>query len=114
LVEDGEFLERLLPLFVSKAAPGNARLIAFAQRVARLLRAQASAPMYSKALAGVTRQEHRVLSYVADNYTNKQIARALDCSESVIKFHLRNLFRKLNVASRSALCDAVERRGIRT
>jgi ATP/maltotriose-dependent transcriptional regulator MalT len=114
LVEDGEFLERLLPLFVSKAAPGNARLIAFAQRVARLLRAQASAPMYSKALAGVTRQEHRVLSYVADNYTNKQIARALDCSESVIKFHLRNLFRKLKVASRSALCDAVERRGIRT
>jgi len=114
LVEDGEFLERLLPLFVSKPAPGNARLIAFAQRIARLLRAQASAPMYSKALAGVTRQEHRVLSYVADNYTNKQIARALDCSESVIKFHLRNLFRKLQVASRSALCDAVERRGIKT
>jgi DNA-binding CsgD family transcriptional regulator len=114
LVEDGEFLERLLPLFVAKPGPGNARLTVFAQRVARLLRTLPSAPLYSKALAGVTRQEHRVLSYVADGYTNKQIARALDCSESVIKFHLRNLFRKLKVASRSALCDAVERRGIRT
>jgi DNA-binding CsgD family transcriptional regulator len=114
LVEDGEFLERLLPVFMAKPAPGNARLTAFAQRVARLLRMQASAPMYSKALAGVTRQEHRVLSYVADGYTNKQIARALGCSESVIKFHLRNLFRKLKVASRTALCEAVERRGIRT
>jgi DNA-binding CsgD family transcriptional regulator len=114
LVEDGEFLERLLPLFVAKPAPGNARLTVFAQRVARLLRMQASTPMYSKALAGVTRQEHRVLSYVADGYTNKQIARALDCSESVIKFHLRNLFQKLKVSSRAALCEAAERRGIRT
>jgi DNA-binding CsgD family transcriptional regulator len=114
LVEDGEFLERLLPMFIAKPAPGNARLTAFAQRVARLLRMQVSAPMYSKALAGVTRQEHRVLSYVADGYANKQIARALDCSESVIKFHLRNLFRKLKVSSRAALCEAVERRGIRT
>ena len=55
-----------------------------------------------------------MLSYVADGYTNKQIARALGCSESVIKFHLRNLFRKLKVSSRTALVEAVERRGIRT
>jgi DNA-binding CsgD family transcriptional regulator len=114
LVEDGEFLERLLPLFAANPGPGNARLAAFAQRVARLLRALPSAPLYSKALAGVTRREHRVLSYVADGYTNKQIARALNCSESAIKFHLRNLFRKLKVSSRTALCEAVERRGIRT
>jgi DNA-binding CsgD family transcriptional regulator len=114
LVEDGEFLERLLPLIVAQPRPGNARLAGFAQRVARLLQALPSAPMYSKALAGVTRQEHRVLSYVSDGYTNKQIARALTLSESAIKFHLRNLFRKLKVASRTALCEAVERRGIRT
>jgi DNA-binding NarL/FixJ family response regulator len=114
LVEDGEFLERLLPLFVAKPGPGSARLVAFAQRVARLLRTLPSAPMYSKDLAGLTRREHRVLSYVADGYTNKQIARALGCSESAIKFHLRNLFRKLMVSSRTALCDAVERRGICT
>jgi LuxR family transcriptional regulator, maltose regulon positive regulatory protein len=114
LVEDGEFLERLLPLAAAQPAPGNARLAGFAQRVARLLRALPSAPMYSKALAGVTRQEHRVLSYVADGYTNKQVARALGLSESAIKFHLRNLFRKLKVSSRTALVEAVARRGIRT
>lgn len=114
LLEDGEFLERLLPLFLAKPGPGNARIVGFAQRVARLLRTLPSAPMYSKALAGVTRQEHRVLSYVADDYTNKQIARALGCSESAIKFHLHNLFRKLKVSSRTALRDAMERRGIRT
>ena len=73
-----------------------------------------TAPLNSQALAGVSRQEHRVLSYVAEGYNNKQIGRALGLSESTVKFHLRNLFRKLKVSSRTALCDAVERRGIRT
>ncbi len=114
LVEDGEFLERVLPLFLAKPGPGNERLLLFAQRVGRLLRTLPSAPLYSKALVGVTRQEHRVLSYVVDGYTNKQIAKALGCSESVVKFHLRNLFQKMKVASRAALREAAERRGIRT
>jgi DNA-binding NarL/FixJ family response regulator len=55
-----------------------------------------------------------VLSYVADGSTNKQIARALKLSESAVKFHLRNLFRKLTVTSRGALRDAAEQRGIVT
>jgi LuxR family transcriptional regulator, maltose regulon positive regulatory protein len=114
LIEYGEYLELLLPLVTDKPGPGNARLAAFAQRVVRLLRTVPSTPMYSKALAGVTRQEHRVLSYVTDGYTNKQIARALALSESAIKFHLRNLFRKLEVTSRSALGDALARRNIPT
>jgi LuxR family transcriptional regulator, maltose regulon positive regulatory protein len=114
LVEDGEFLERALPLFLTKPGPGNERLLVFAQRVARLLRTLPSAPLYSKTLAGVTRQEHRVLSYVVDGYTNKQIAKALGSSESVVKFHLRNLFKKMQVTSRSGLREAAARRGIRT
>jgi len=114
LVEDGEFLERVLPLFLAKPGPGNEGLLAFAQRVSRLLRTLPSAPLYSKTLAGVTRQEHRVLSYVEDGYTNKQIAKALGASESVVKFHLRNLFKKMQVASRANLREAAARRGIRT
>lgn len=114
LVEDGEFLERLLPMFIAEPGPGNARLAIFAQRIVRLLHKLPSAPMHSKALAGVSRQEHRVLSYVIDGYTNKEIARALSLSESAVKFHLRNLFRKLEVKSRSALREAVQQRGIVT
>lgn len=114
LVEDGEFLERLLPIFIAEPGPGNARLAIFAQRVIRLLHKLPSAPLHSKALAGVSRQEHRVLSYLIDGYTNKQIARALTLSESAVKFHLRNLFRKLRVKSRAALCEAARQRGIMT
>ena len=114
LMEEGESLERMLPLFLSHPGPGNEPLALFAQRVSRLLRTLPVAPLYSKALVGVTRQEHRVLSYVADGYSNKQIARALAASESVVKFHLRNLFRKMQVSSRGALRQEAERRGIRT
>jgi LuxR family maltose regulon positive regulatory protein len=114
LIEDGEFLERLLPGFVAAPGPGNARLAQLATRVLRPLRFLPTAPHNSKALAGVSRQEHRVLSYVADGYTNKQIGRALMLSESTVKFHLRSLFKKLSVTTRGALADAARARGIAT
>jgi LuxR family maltose regulon positive regulatory protein len=114
LAEDGEFLERLLPLFIAEPGPGNARLAGFAQRILRLLQSLPAAPMHAKAVAGVTRQEHRVLTYLVDGYTNKQIARALSLSDSTVKFHLRGLFRKLNVATRAALTETAQQRGIVT
>jgi DNA-binding CsgD family transcriptional regulator len=114
LAEDGEFLERLLPLLIAEPGPGNTQLVAFAQRVLRLLHSLPAAPMHSKAVAGISRQEHRVLSYLADGYTNKQIARALSLSESTVKFHLRGLFRKMGVSSRSELAEVALQRGIMT
>ena len=114
LIEDGESLEKVLPLFLASPGPGNESLTVFAQRVGRLLRNLPASPLHAKALAGVTRREHRVLSYVADNYTNKQIARALGSSESAVKFHLRNLFRKMQVSSRAALRLEAEERGMHT
>jgi DNA-binding CsgD family transcriptional regulator len=114
LAEDGECLERLLPGFIAEPGPGNARLAAFAASVLRLLKSLPAAPMRSKDLAGLSRQEHRVLSYVADGYSNKQTARALGLSESTVKFHLRNLFKKLAVGSRAALGEAARARGIVT
>ena len=114
LVEDAQFLERLLPVFIADPGAGNTPLAAFAQRVLRLLRTLPALPAHSQAEGGVSRQEHRVLSYLNDGYTNKQIARALNVSESTVKFHLRGLFRKLRVSSRVALKSAARRRGILT
>jgi DNA-binding CsgD family transcriptional regulator len=114
LMEEGQFLERLLPLFIETPGPGNVRLVPFAQRVLRLLKGLPAAPLHAQSLTGISRQEHRVLSYVADGSTNKQIARALKVSESTVKFHLRNVFRKLKVTSRGALREAAEQRGIVT
>jgi DNA-binding CsgD family transcriptional regulator len=114
LIEDGECLERLLPGFIAVPGPGNARLAAFAASVLRLLRRLPMTPMRSENSAGLSRQEHRVLSYVADGYSNKQTARALGLTESTVKFHVQNLFRKLAVGTRAALGEAAGTRGILT
>ena len=52
-------------------------------------------------LLTLTRRELEVLADIAAGRTNKQIAREQDVSLNTIKFHVRNLFQKLDVNSRS-------------
>jgi LuxR family maltose regulon positive regulatory protein len=48
----------------------------------------------------LTAKESEILALLAGNYSNKEIARALDVGPATVKWHLRNLFAKLNVGSR--------------
>ena len=57
--------------------------------------------LYENPLTSLTRREMEVLSDLATGRTNKQIARDLDVSLNTVKFHVRNLFQKLGVNSRS-------------
>jgi two-component system nitrate/nitrite response regulator NarP len=57
--------------------------------------------IYDNPLATLTRRELEVLSDLAAGRTNKQIARDQGVSLNTIKFHVRNLFQKLGVNSRS-------------
>lgn len=57
--------------------------------------------IYDNPLATLTRRELEVLSKLAGGRTNKQIARDIDVSLNTVKFHVRNLFQKLGVNSRS-------------
>ena len=52
-------------------------------------------------LATLTRRELDVLSALAAGQTNKQIATTQDVSPNTVKFHVKNLFEKLNVHNRS-------------
>ncbi|WP_372363463.1 LuxR C-terminal-related transcriptional regulator [Xanthomonas sp. NCPPB 3583] len=55
-------------------------------------------------------RELEVLAQLARGYSNKQIARCLHLSENTVKFHLKNLYRKLDARSReSALAQALQR-----
>jgi DNA-binding NarL/FixJ family response regulator len=49
----------------------------------------------------LTPREQQVLALVSDGQGNKVIARALAISEETVKFHLSNIFRKLNVTNRT-------------
>ncbi len=50
---------------------------------------------------GLTKRELAVLKAVARGLTNQAIGREFWVSEQTVKFHLRNIFRKLGVASRT-------------
>jgi DNA-binding NarL/FixJ family response regulator len=51
--------------------------------------------------AGLSEKEVAVLVELSHGYTNKQIATRLWLSEQTVKFHLRNIYRKLEIKSRT-------------
>lgn len=55
---------------------------------------------------GMSDREREVLGQLVGGLSNKEIARALDMTEHTVKFHLKNIFTKLNVGRRS---DAIEK-----
>ena len=48
----------------------------------------------------LTIKEREILGLLAQNLANKEIALALDLSEQTVKWHLKNLFQKLDGANR--------------
>lgn len=58
-------------------------------------------------------RELEVLQLLAAGQRNRSIAAALNISENTVKFHVRNLFRKLGVASRSEAIALAHSRGLR-
>jgi two-component system NarL family response regulator len=60
----------------------------------------------------LTGREIEVLALLARGRTNKEIAAALFVSETTVKGHLRNVFAKLNVLSRTEATSTALRRGL--
>ena len=48
----------------------------------------------------LTPKERSILLLLARNYSNKEIAKSIDVSDETVKWHLKNLFAKLDAASR--------------
>lgn len=63
---------------------------------------EARAPVEQSAhAAGLTRRELEILQLVSDGHSNAHLARMLWVSEQTVKFHLSNIYRKLDVANRT-------------
>ena len=50
---------------------------------------------------GLTQREREILQLVSEGNTNGDVARILWVTEQTVKFHLANIFRKLNVTNRT-------------
>jgi len=54
-------------------------------------------------LAGLTDTEHTIADLVAQGLTNRQVADRIFVSRHTVDFHLRSIFRKVDVSSRIEL-----------
>jgi DNA-binding NarL/FixJ family response regulator len=61
--------------------------------------------------AGLTAKEQEVLQALARGLSNQQIAKELWLAEQTVKFHLSNIYRKLDVRNRTEAVQQAVRRG---
>jgi DNA-binding CsgD family transcriptional regulator len=59
----------------------------------------------------MTPRELQILQALADGLSNKEIARLLAISADTVKFHRRNLYRKLGANTRSSLLARARKEG---
>jgi DNA-binding NarL/FixJ family response regulator len=62
--------------------------------------------------AGLTVKEHDILNLLSTGLSNSAIAKELWVAEQTVKFHLTNIYRKLQVNGRTAAVDTARRRGL--
>ncbi len=67
----------------------------------------AAAPAAGRRPDQLTVQEQRVVELLGTGLGNKEIGRRLALSDNTVKFHLRNIYAKLNVRTRTAAVMAV-------
>jgi DNA-binding NarL/FixJ family response regulator len=63
--------------------------------------ANGSAADSHPAVEMLTKREREILQLVAEGHSNSQLARMLWVTEQTVKFHLSNIYRKLDVANRT-------------
>jgi LuxR family maltose regulon positive regulatory protein len=61
---------------------------------------------------GLSERELSILMALGEGMSNKQIAGQLWLAEQTVKFHLTNIYRKLNVSTRTEAVNAAYRRGL--
>jgi DNA-binding CsgD family transcriptional regulator len=62
--------------------------------------------------ADLTRRELEILRLVAEGHSNAGLAKMLWVTEQTVKFHLSNIYRKLNVANRTEASRWAQLNGI--
>lgn len=61
---------------------------------------------------GLTRRELEILQLVAEGHSNAQLAKMLWVTEQTVKFHLSNIYRKLDVSNRTEASRWAQMQGL--
>jgi len=112
------FVESAHPLLTGMlAGPGAAAAVPGAAEPSRPRIEHAGADSAASAAVHgtgglLTPKEARILALLAVGRANKEIARAMDIGEQTVKWHLKNVFFKLNAASRKHAVDRARLLGL--
>jgi DNA-binding NarL/FixJ family response regulator len=121
---EGEWLERAIAAgangAMSKAIHPSALATLIREVVAghivhspARLRARNAAPVATAAEhSTLTDRETEILRFVASGATNAEIARELWITQQTVKFHVSNVYRKLDVANRTEACHYAHVNGL--
>ncbi len=60
----------------------------------------------------LTNREVQLLSWMVEGYSNKAIAQQLFISENTVKYHIKNIFQKLEVQNRTEAVAFALREGL--
>jgi LuxR family maltose regulon positive regulatory protein len=71
-----------------------------------------AAPLRATPSLALTPKEREVLELLARNLTNKEIALAMQIGEETIKWHLKNLFGKLDAGTRKQVVRRAQLLGL--
>ncbi|MFL6021627.1 MAG: LuxR C-terminal-related transcriptional regulator [Gaiellaceae bacterium] len=66
----------------------------------------------SEPAPALTKREIEILRLVAEGHSNSQLAQMLWVTEQTVKFHLSNIYRKLDVANRTEASRWAQRHGL--
>ncbi len=83
------------------AAGGSPMSARIARMVVQTFSSPAPAPVLAQSEVSLTEREQAVLDLVLEGFLYKQIADRLDLSVYTVNFHIRNIYGKLQVHSRS-------------
>jgi DNA-binding NarL/FixJ family response regulator len=89
---------KLLEAIVDLRNGGSPMSSCIARKVVEVFRAMGPS---TQAAENLTTREHEILSYLARGYRYREIADALFISIETVRTHLRNIYEKLHVRSRS-------------
>ncbi|MGH8506201.1 MAG: LuxR C-terminal-related transcriptional regulator, partial [Stenotrophobium sp.] len=73
---------------------------------------QASLQSSDTLTEALTDREKKILIYLSNGVSNKEMARKIFVSENTVKFHLKNIYSKLSVSSRLQAINAARQMGI--
>lgn len=79
-----------------------------AEFLVMLRKALAQSPELRRLHGLLTKREAEILELLRHSASNKHIARAADISEDAVKFHLKNVYRKLGVHTRNDALRAID------